>query len=182
MRNLCNKEKIIQILRVLLPLLCAAMTAFIFGNSLQSGAQSSAQSSKAVEIVQNIAKFLAPKSKIATATGADYDRLHACIRALAHVAEFAVLGALAAGCCAVYPQKKTNWLVGFGCLALTPIADELLQGFTANRAMEFKDMLLDFGGIVLGFGLVLTCFYILLQRKKEKENNEADKTDKTETK
>ncbi len=162
MRNLWNRKNVITALRVLLPLLCLATLIFIFGNSLQTGEQSSAQSSKVVDTVQDVAQVVAPESQIATATGEDYDKLHATIRALAHVTEFVLLGASAAGCCLVYTQRKRYWLIGVGGLVLVPIVDEILQSFTANRAMEVKDMLLDFSGGVLGFGLVLACFYAVL--------------------
>ncbi len=175
-RALWTKKNIIMALRIVLPVLCAATLIFIFSNSLRTGAQSSAQSSQVVDVVQDVAQAVAPESQIATATGEDYDKLHATIRNMAHVAEFVLLGASAAGCCLVYTQRKRYWWIGIGGLVLVPIIDETLQSFTANRGMEFHDMLLDFGGGMIGFAIVLGAFYgILWCINKRKEVKTADK-------
>ena len=94
--------------------------------------------------------------------------------------EFVLLGVSVAGCCLVYTQRKRYWLIGVGGLVLVPIIDEILQGFTANRAMEFKDMLLDFGGGILGFGLVLACFYGILWWINKRKIGKLEKTENTE--
>lgn len=182
MRNLLkllDVKKIIFALRIILPMLCVLVLVFIFSQSLQTGEQSAQTSSKVVDTVQEVAQVIAPESKIATATGEAYDKLHADIRTLAHFAEFVLLGAVACGCCLVYTQKKRYWLLGILGLVLVPIIDETLQSFTANRAAEIIDILVDFGGGIVGFALVLGCFYGVAywwKRRKNKRETVAQNT------
>ncbi len=170
MRKLLDVKKIMFALRIIMPILCAFVLAFIFGQSLQTGEQSAQTSSKVVDAVQEVAQVVAPGSKVATATGAAYDKLHADIRALAHFAEFVLLGAVVCGCCLVYTQKKKYWLFGIAGLVIVPILDEMLQSFTANRAAEIIDILLDFSGGIVGFSLVLGCFYGICYWIKARKN------------
>lgn len=105
-------------LRILLPIVCVALLAFIFGNSLKTGEQSSKQSSTVVNAVQTVAGWIAPDSALATATGAAYDHLHAWVRVIAHFLEFGALGAAMTWCCLSYSLKKTvfnfSFFVDFG--------------------------------------------------------------------
>ena len=154
------------------------MLVFIFGNSLQTGAQSSATSSRVVNMIQGILKRIAPHSKIATATGEDYLRLHESIRILAHFAEFAVLGGLGAGCCLVYNAPKKYQYLGVAGTLFVPVIDEILQYFTAGRAAQFSDVCMDVFGVIAGFSCVIALYYFIRKRierknqtlKKETEN------------
>ena len=64
-----EKNKKIYLVRVLLTLACVLLLAFIFGNSLTEGDDSSKQSAGVVKAVQKIVGVFAPNSWIATATG-----------------------------------------------------------------------------------------------------------------
>ena len=173
MRNLfklMDVKKIMFALRIIMPILCVLVLVFIFSQSLQTGEQSAQTSSKVVDTVQEVAQVIAPESKIATATGEEYNKLHANIRTLAHFAEFVLLGVVTCGCCLVYTQKKRYWLLGILGLVLVPIIDEALQSFTANRAAEIIDILVDFSGGLVGFILVLGCFYGISYCLKTRKN------------
>ena len=121
--------------------------------------------------MQRLVAKIAPNSFIATAEGEDYERLHGVIRVLAPFAEFALLGALAVWCWRSYTEKRVFLALPAGGVLLVPIVDELLQSFTAGRAMELTDVLIDVsGGIVGGTFALCTVALVawLIKRKKAK--------------
>ncbi len=141
-------------LQIALPCLCAAWLAFIFGNSLRTGTQSSAQSSKIVALVQRVVGWVFPDGWVANATGEDYLRLHNFIRKTAHFVEYAVLGGLLFGCYAVYTRRlKWSFLPLLG-VVLFPCLDELLQTQISGRAGMLADVFLDISGGLVGLLLV----------------------------
>ncbi len=154
-------------LQIVLPCLCAAWLAFIFSNSLRTGTQSSAQSSKIVALVQRVVGWVFPDGWVVNATGEDYLRLHNFIRKTAHFVEYAVLGGLLFGCYAVY-TRRVKWsflpLVG---VVFVPFLDELLQTQISGRAGMLADVLLDISGGLVGLILVALPVW-LIRRKKEK--------------
>ncbi len=168
------------VLKILLPIACVAWIAFIFSNSLKTGAQSSAQSSTAVAVVQKVAQVVAPSSKIATATGEDYDILHAVVRKLAHFTEFAGLGALLCWCYFAYTSRyKWAWLPAVGVL-LVPVIDELLQTLTNARACSVVDMCIDAGGGAVGLLLAWVVVLIIWKIWGKSKSNEAPMYENTE--
>ncbi len=174
-----NKRAIFQIcLQVLFLLLCAGFVAWIFSNSLKDAEQSTAQSAGVVEIVQKVVYVIAPDSPIVTATGEDYDLLHKVVRIIAHFLEFALLGALLVWCWRTFTRKKIWFLIPCGALCIVPVVDEILQSFTAGRAMEFTDVCIDIaGGIAGGLFALLTLwllFAIIRKRKRRKEHGKGE--------
>ena len=157
----------IWILRILLTLACALTFAWIFSNSLKTGTESSSQSLAVTNAVQDTAQVIAPSSSIATATGADYDKLHSIIRSIAHFSEFALLGALLIACYFSYTRDKSLCVLPFGLIVLTPIIDECLQISTGGRGAEMKDILLDTAGGFLGalVGLIAVGLVWLIVKK-----------------
>ncbi len=154
-------------LQIVLPCLCVAWIAFIFSNSLRTGAQSSAQSSKIVALFQRIVGWVFPDGWVANATGEDYLRLHNFIRKTAHFVEYAVLGGLLFGCYAVYTRNVKGCFLPLLVLLLVPVLDELLQTQVSGRAGMFLDVFLDISGGLVGFILVALPV-LLIRRKKEK--------------
>jgi VanZ family protein len=163
------------VLRILLPIACASVLAFIFSNSLKTGEVSSAQSSAVVDAVQAVFGVIAPNSAIATATGEDYERLHACIRLLAHFAEFALLGACLAAISLHTAHKKgrLNLVKGvpFVCASIAggivfAVIDEIIQLTSEGRACEFSDVVLDTIGVVLG--VAFACLVAFVAHKIHK--------------
>ncbi len=168
-----NKKKNVSlwVLRIALTLACALTFAWIFSNSLKTGEQSSAQSLAVTNSVQDVAQVIAPSSSVATATGDDYDKLHSLIRSIAHVSEFALLGALLITCYFSYTSDKALCIVPFGLILLTPIIDECLQISTGGRGAEMKDILLDTAGGFLGAlaGLMIVgLIYLILKKSRAK--------------
>ena len=129
------------------------------------------QSLAITDSVQDVAQAIAPSSKVATAKGEDYDKLHNFIRNLAHFSEFALLGALLIVCYFSYTKDKAFCFLPFGLIVLTPICDECLQMFTAGRGAELKDMLLDTAGGCLGAlaGLIIVgLIWLIVKRSRAK--------------
>ena len=161
-------------LKILLPIACLLWLAFILTNSLRSAEGSSEQSVAMVEVVQEVAKVIAPESAIANATGEAYDQLHSSIRACAHFVEFAVLGALFCWCYFVYTLdwKRVYWPT-VGTL-LVPILDEGLQLFSEGRAWQLTDILLDSFGGVAGIAFAVLCIAVgkrIYERVALRKNN-----------
>ncbi len=148
-------------LRLILTAALLGLLGFIFSNSLQTGEQSSAQSGGVMELVQRIAKQIAPNSFIATATGKDYDRLHALVRMAAHFLEFCALGAVMVLCFYSYTLKKRHAPLALICTCLVACVDEFLQTLTAGRGAELKDIIVDCLGGVVGAGFALIVIIIL---------------------
>lgn len=155
-----NNEIWIWVLRILLSLACAGVLVFIFSNSLKTGEQSSAQSSKVVDTVQDAVAIVAPQSPIATATGEDYDALHSLIRSMAHFGEFALLGALGVWCALSYTHKKPFVFFPLIGVVIVPILDEVLQSFVSSRGSEIKDVLIDIAGGMSGMIFALGCVFV----------------------
>ena len=107
-----NNRKLLWALRILLTAACAFAVGFILYNSIQTAVESAKQSSRAVEVVQQVVATVAPNSPIVTATGDAYDRLHAAVRTLAHFTEYALLGVLAGWCYRSYTDKKVWYFLG----------------------------------------------------------------------
>ena len=159
-------------LQIVLTAACVLAVAFIFSNSLKTGEESSEQSSSVVDLIQEVAAFFDPDSPIATATGEDYARLHSGVRTLAHFGEFALLGALFCGCCFSYTLKLPFQGIAGGGVALVPCIDETLQAFTAGRAADWRDILVDIAGGACGWLCVFACvllgvwLFAKIRRKK----------------
>lgn len=166
------------VLRIFLTLACVATLAFILSNSLKEAQESAAQSSAVVEMVQEVASIIAPESAIANATGEDYEILHAWVRAIAHLSQFALLGALMIWCYFSYTNEKLFLSIPLCLLAIIPVADEFIQSFVGGRASSAFDMLLDTAGGVIGVVfaaltlLIGRAFVIANEKKKEECTDE----------
>ena len=149
-------------LRIFFTALLVALLGFIFSNSLQTGEESSSQSGGVVELVQKMAMQIAPNSFVATATGEDYDTLHALVRMAAHFLEFCALGAVMVWCLYSYTLKKRHAPIAFIGACITACLDELLQTFTQGRGAEIKDIIVDCMGGAAGciFAVIIIVFFI----------------------
>ena len=164
-----GKQNVIALaLKILLPIVCLLWITFILTNSLQTGGESSAQSATVVETVQRVAQVIAPESTIANATGDTYDKLHALVRACAHVMEFAVLGTLFGWCYFVYTRKWKWYFIPCLGVLLVAAVDEWLQTFVDGRAWETMDLLLDGCGGAAGitFAALSVVLGLLIYEKR----------------
>ena len=152
--------------RVIFTFALIACIAFIFRNSLETGAQSSMRSQELMALLNELLGkvHLGPLSE------------HT-IRKLAHFAEFTMEGFLLMLCLRVYTAhfvRHMSWpLLGGMTTALT---DETIQRFIPNRTSAVTDVWIDMAGVVCGLFValiillivrLLTAFY-----KIKKENRE----------
>ena len=167
------REKLVWTARILVSVAGAFVVGFIFYNSMQDAAESAKQSSQAVEVVQQVVATVAPNSPIVTATGAEYDKLHAIVRTLAHFSEFALLGALAGWCCRAYTDKKKWIFIPICAVAWVSVVDELLQTTIEGRAAQFLDVLVDGSGGVVGFVFALLTVWLAVKWIRKRSAHEA---------
>ena len=164
-----EREKTSPLLIVFRVLFTAALIGcilFIFHNSLETGAESSARSQAVMQMVNSfLAKLhLGPLSE------------HL-IRKLAHFSEFALEGFLLMLCIRVYTRhfvRHMSWPLLGGMT--TALMDETIQRFIPNRTSAVTDVWIDMAGVVCGLFValiillivrLLTAFY-----KIKKENRE----------
>lgn len=125
-------------------------TLVIWGHSLLPAAQSSAESAWVMEA-------MAP---LLALTGLAPDLRHTLVRKLAHMTEFALLGALwtaalppsGAGGCSLEHSRASRVLPA--CV-LTALADETIQLFVPGRSSQITDVWIDALGAAMGLGAVL---------------------------
>ena len=162
-------------MQVVLSIACVLALAFVFSNSLKAGEESAEQSSGIVDLIKEVAAFFDPDSPIATATGETYERLHSGVRTLAHFGEFALLGALFSACCFSYTLKAPFQGIPLGGVLSVPCVDETLQLFVADRAADWRDILVDVSGGACGMAITIACvcFGIWLYKKRKSEKREA---------
>ncbi len=113
---------------------------FIFSNSLEIGAVSSAHSEEARRIINGVL------TKMGFEGLTSYQ-----IRKLAHFAEFAVLGFWFMCCLRVYTRhyvRHISWplLLGLGIANV----DETIQIYVSGRSSSVMDVWIDFGGVCVG--------------------------------
>ena len=133
--------------------------AFIWGNSLKSIPESAAQSSEVAETVRPV---LDPQQKI------EPPAFHDLIRKIAHVAEFFALGLFVGGftLCLGLELKKRLISMPMLIVLLVAVGDEWIQHFT-NRGSLVTDVVLDFGGALVGL-LAATILHKTILRIKKK--------------
>ena len=133
--------------RVVFTAALIACIMFIFRNSLENGAQSSARSQAVMQLVNSaLAKVhLGPLSE------------HL-IRKLAHFSEFALEGFLLMLCIRVYTKhfvRHMSWPLLGGMT--TALMDETIQLHSLNRTSSVVDVWIDMSGVVAGllFALII---------------------------
>lgn len=89
-----------------------------------------------------------------------FDDLNHYVRKLAHITEFALLGASVTGhifACLKRKEGRFNVIKGLMCLVigfLYACTDELHQLFVEGRGAQFKDVLIDTFGVLMGITIV----------------------------
>ena len=129
----------------------AAWTAFIWSRSLQSAADSSADSSRIARLIMGLLGW-----------DTQPDWLTYVIRKTAHFAEFGALGLLWGGCSRMYGRRLWLWGLPTGAI------DECLQFFAPGRAPMVLDVVIDTAGYLCGVAFVWLVWR-WLDRTKRKE-------------
>lgn len=138
--------------RVIFTIALIACIAFIFRNSLESGALSSARSQAIMQKINEILSVvnLGPLSE------------HT-VRKLAHFAEFTLEGFLLMLCLRVYTNRfvrHISWPLLGGMT--TALLDETIQRFISNRTSQVTDVWIDMAGVV--FGALIALILLLIVR------------------
>ena len=138
--------------RVIFTIALIACIAFIFRNSLESGALSSARSQAIMQKINEILSVvnLGPPSE------------HT-VRKLAHFAEFTLEGFLLMLCLRVYTNRfvrHISWPLLGGMT--TALLDETIQRFIPNRTSQVTDVWIDMAGVV--FGALIALILLLIVR------------------
>lgn len=136
---------------LVLAVLLAGWTLFIFSNSMKSKDESSKESSKIVQIVKPVVD---PKDKI------PISKFHKMLRKTAHAFEFGVQGVLACGASLAKYNRRRKWLfLAFPPMfcALCAAADECIQ-LCFDRGAAFTDVLIDMGGASAGIIIFASIF------------------------
>ena len=138
--------------RVIFTIALIACIAFIFRNSLESGALSSARSLAVMQKINDILSVvnLGPLSE------------HT-VRKLAHFAEFTLEGFLLMLCLLVYTNRfvrHISWPLLGGMT--TALLDETIQRFIPNRTSQVTDVWIDMAGVV--FGALIALILLLIVR------------------
>ena len=138
--------------RVIFTIALIACIAFIFRNSLESGALSSARSQAVMQRINEILSVvnLGPLSE------------HT-VRKLAHFAEFTLEGFLLMLCLRVYTNRfvrHISWPLLGGMT--TALLDETIQRFIPNRTSQVTDVWIDMAGVV--FGALIALILLLIVR------------------
>ncbi len=139
--------------------LCVAFTLFIFSNSLQTGEESSAASGWVMQLLTPVLAVLE-----GIFGPADWMLI---IRKGAHMTEFAVLAVLVSLFVRFLYQDTGKRILGWGMFyaLATAVCDEFIQLFSPGRAGMVSDVLIDFSGALLGFGITRLILLIIDKRK-----------------
>lgn len=126
--------------RVIFTAALLACIAFIFRNSLEEGALSSARSRAVMERVNGLLAHLSigPLSEYT-------------VRKLAHLAEYALEGFLLMLCLRVYTAhfvRHISWPLLGGLT--TAVLDETIQLYRSGRSSQVTDIWVDMAGVVAG--------------------------------
>ena len=141
-------------------ILAVLVIAFIFSNSLKNRAASSEMSTGLAELLK---PFFDPFNRMTD------EAFHGLLRTLAHGFEFAMLGICSGGImwCVAEINKKYHIISATLMPLIIAVVDELLQRFN-DRASEVQDVLVDFGGAIVGI-IAVSIFEYLLSRIKKKK-------------
>lgn len=136
------------------------VTLFIFFNSYQDAAESSSQSSRIVDTVENVIKTVKPEKKI------DRHNLTHIIRKIAHFIEFFAQAMFFSIFIYCFSEKYNIINILFMGL-LTACCDEFIQLSSAGRSGQISDVFVDFSGCITT-AVIYTLVYYLMKKKNKK--------------
>lgn len=166
-----NKPKSYLIWTVIISILTIAINAYIIMHSCLDASNSTNASKGIVDVTENIINTIAPGS----INSSNHDSFVTFVRkAFGHFGLFFVSGILTS--LDVYllfnPCKWSKyWILisislGFGLLM--GILTETIQLSVPGRSGEFTDVLIDFGGYVTGFSIVLLILFLIIRKRNKK--------------
>lgn len=159
-----------RLFKIAIPLLLTVLwLCFIFGNSLQNGVESDNQSHRVQEMLNQTFESIGLENPISEGL----------LRKMAHFGEFAVLALLyigdllAFGLVSFSQSLRASALAVFSavpvCFLMASI-DEFIQRFSAGRAPQFTDMLIDTAGALFAALCFFTVFSVIRHHKQKKNS------------
>ncbi|MBR4896028.1 MAG: VanZ family protein [Clostridia bacterium] len=144
-------KKYTRPLRIVLWLLVLMWMAVIFCFSMENADESSSTSGAVIrwllERFDRAFPALSPAEQFA-----EIEAWSFAVRKLAHFLIFAVLGFLTTAACSVDLGGKEAFLTALAIGIVYAATDEIHQAFVPGRACQFRDVLIDASGVLLGAG------------------------------
>lgn len=156
---------------IIICVLAIAINAYIIMHSCLDAVKSTEASNGVVEVSEEVVNTVSP----GTVTPENHDSFASFIRKLfGHFGLFIISGLLSS--LAIYfafnPLKWSKyWLLIVISLAfglMMGIATELIQLNVPGRSGEFKDVLIDFGGYLFGFLIILLILFLIIRKQNIK--------------
>ena len=153
-----------QILRIIAIICTLALTlgwmTLIYGLSSQTATESGSLSAVIAQpITDALAKW---KDLTEEEKAALYYQVDSNVRVVAHFSEYALLGILVTMFCRLLHWRSV-WIPWLICTVYA-VTDEWHQSYTAGRASELKDVIVDTTGVI--FGIILLCLLRKVWRSK----------------
>ena len=169
-----KKSKLDLILMIIFTVLALAINAYIIYHSCLNGAQSSQASQEVVEVSEEVVNTVRP----GTVTPENYNAFATFIRkSLGHFGLFVVSG-IFSSLSIYYIFKDFKWIkhflntlcaLSFGLLIA--MITEIIQLNVPERSGEFTDVLIDYGGYLLGAFLVGLVLFLVIRHQRKKQDN-----------
>ena len=169
-----KKSKLDLILMIIFTVLALAINAYIIYHSCLNGAQSSQASQGVVEVSEEVVNTVRP----GTVTPENYNAFATFIRkSLGHFGLFVVSG-IFSSLAIYYIFKDFKWIkhflntifaLSFGLIVA--MTTEIIQLNVPDRSGEFTDVLIDYGGYLLGAFLVGLVLFLVIRHQRKKQDN-----------
>ncbi|MFW2488460.1 VanZ family protein [Clostridium chromiireducens] len=140
-------------------LICLLWMGFIFYNSSNSGVISQQMSRKVTRLVQNESGEVTELNKM------NFEKLNYIVRKNAHAFEYIVLAFMVSNALFAFNKrgKKVGVYILFICLFYAVI-DEFHQYFVPGRGSLVSDVLIDFGGSLIGVTFFYLAYYKIYRK------------------
>lgn len=169
-----KKNKLDLFLMIIFTVLALAINAYIIYHSCLNGAQSSQASQGVVEVSEEVVNTVRP----GTVTPENYNAFATFIRkSLGHFGLFVVSG-IFSSLSIYYIFKDFKWIkhflstifaLSFGLIIA--MTTEIIQLNVPERSGEFTDVLIDYGGYLLGAFLVGLLLFLIIRHQRKKQTN-----------
>ncbi|MBQ2581582.1 MAG: VanZ family protein [Ruminococcus sp.] len=150
-----------------LPMLAVCIVIFWFSSNVAE--DSSEQSSVIVDhIKEDVFPELGQMQTPQDQKTVD-DTLSHIVRKAAHFSVYTLLGICAFAAFWFIRKKTFRCLAAWGSAALYAVSDEVHQHFVPGRSCEFKDVMIDSFGALIGVGLCLAAVIIIASLRSKKK-------------
>ena len=159
------------IFSIIISVLALAINVFIIVHSCLDGTTSGNASKGVVDVSENVVNTIAP----GTVTPSNHEDFATFIRkAFGHFGLFMISG-LSSSLTAFLWLNPLNWskywhqiLIALGFGLFMGILTEAIQLNVDGRSGQFTDVLIDFSGYILGFGIILLILFLIIRKKNKK--------------